>query len=82
MFLSVRTVEWRLRKVFMKVGIASRKESKDALPAHGQSPSVTAWVGSVPRRRTAMGLSITWHKAGGRWRTGCVENVDLAVTTP
>jgi DNA-binding CsgD family transcriptional regulator len=41
LFISPRTVEWHLHKVFMKLGIASRKELRGGLP-HAERAAVTA----------------------------------------
>jgi DNA-binding CsgD family transcriptional regulator len=40
MFISARTVEWHLHKVYMKLGISSRKELSGALPRRREEPSL------------------------------------------
>jgi DNA-binding NarL/FixJ family response regulator len=40
LFLSSRTIEWHLAKIFTKLGIASRKELNQALAGHGRQPTL------------------------------------------
>ena len=40
LFISPRTVEWHMKKVFVKLGITSRKGLRDALPALGNAVAV------------------------------------------
>ena len=41
-FISPCTVEWLLKMVFMKLGISSRRDLRDALPARGDAVAVVA----------------------------------------
>ena len=65
LFLSPRTVEWHLTKMFGKLGISSRKELRSALSDVGQPSSASSSDSGPGDQREANGATVS-HLAPSR----------------
>ena len=65
LFLSPRTVEWHLTKVFGKLGISSRRELRSALSDVGQPSSASSSDGGPGDGENATGATVS-HLARSR----------------
>jgi DNA-binding CsgD family transcriptional regulator len=45
LYLSPRTIEWHLKKVFMKLGISSRRALRETLRRQDQGPLLAQTIG-------------------------------------
>lgn len=74
LYLSVRTAEWHLRKVFTKLGIGSRRELHEALPGRPHGSRTGTMVRSVKdshySERDGFASAVPRPRSGRRTRDG------------
>ena len=74
LFLSARTGEWRMRKIFTKLGIGSRRELREALPAVSMALGPDTTVRSVKFHNSERDVVL--------WSTAVAARLGLATQRP